>query len=59
LTDDPGEWPAVWCLLSIGIVLVALLPQVRPWLCTRRWPFWRVPERSPAEDLVPAALVRA
>lgn len=59
LTDDPQEWPAVWCLLSIAIVLVALLPQVRPYLCTRSWPLWRRADTGEPADLVPAALVRA
>lgn len=29
LTDNPNEWPAVWCLFSIGLVLVALSPAIR------------------------------
>ena len=29
LTDDPNEMPAIWCLFSIGIVLVSLSPQIR------------------------------
>jgi hypothetical protein len=59
LTNDPREWPAVWCLLSIGIVLVALLPAVRPWLCTRSWPLWPRSDPGGPDGLVPAALVRA
>jgi hypothetical protein len=59
LTDDPREWPAVWCLLSIGIVLIALLPQVRPFLCTRTWPLWPRRLEAEPEARVPAALVRA
>lgn len=31
LTDDPNEMPAIWCLFSIGITLIALSP-----------PLWRV-----------------
>lgn len=31
LTDDPNELPAIWCLLSIGIVLLSL----NPWLWRR------------------------
>ncbi len=57
LTDDPREWPAIWCLLSIGIAIVALAPAVRPWLCTHRWPLW--PEGAVRSDPVPAALGRA
>lgn len=29
LTDDPNEMPAIWCLFSIGLVLIALVPPVR------------------------------
>lgn len=29
LTDDPNEMPAIWCLFSIGLVLISLSPVVR------------------------------
>lgn len=29
LTDNPNEWPAVWCLFSVGIVLITLSPVIR------------------------------
>lgn len=29
LTDNPNEMPAIWCLFSVGLVLVALSPLVR------------------------------
>lgn len=29
LTDNPNEMPAIWCLFSIGILLIALSPFVR------------------------------
>lgn len=29
LTDNPNEWPAVWCLFSIGLVLISLSPPIR------------------------------
>ena len=29
LTDDPNEMPAVWCLFSIGIIVISLSPFVR------------------------------
>jgi hypothetical protein len=37
LTSDPGEMPAVWCLFSIGILLIALSPRL-----------WRAFEARPA-----------
>ena len=29
LTDNPNEMPAIWCLFSIGIVLLSLSPAIR------------------------------
>lgn len=29
LTDNPNEMPAIWCLFSIGILLIALSPAIR------------------------------
>ena len=29
LTDNPNEVPAIWCLFSIGILLIALSPTIR------------------------------
>lgn len=36
LTTDPNEMPAIWCLFSIGIVVVATVPRVRRFLSVRR-----------------------
>jgi hypothetical protein len=38
LTSDQGEMPAIWCLFSIGLVLMSL----SPWL-------WRRFEARPAQ----------
>ncbi len=37
LTNDPREMPAVWCLFSIGIVLIALSPWVRDRVSSPGW----------------------
>ncbi len=37
LTDNPNEMPAVWCLLSIAILLVGLSPLVRRSVSARTW----------------------
>ena len=29
LTDNPNEMPAIWCLFSIGLLLVGLSPMIR------------------------------
>lgn len=43
LTGDPNEIPAVWCLFSIGILVIALSPAIR-----RRFVFAPVASRSGA-----------
>jgi hypothetical protein len=36
-TSNPNEWPAVWCLYSVGLVLVAMLGPLRRWFVVRKW----------------------
>ena len=36
LTDNPNEMPAIWCLFSIGLLLVALSPVIRTQLLGSR-----------------------
>lgn len=31
LTSNPNEVPAIWCLFSIGILLIVLSPRIRRW----------------------------
>lgn len=38
LTDNPNEMPAIWCLFSIGLLLVALSPFIRIRLLGTREP---------------------
>ncbi|MGI9355400.1 MAG: DUF5765 domain-containing protein [Rhizobiaceae bacterium] len=40
LTDNPNEVPAVWCLFSIGILLLALSPFIRRCFETENWWAW-------------------
>lgn len=58
LTRNPNEWPAVWCLLSIGILLIMVKTPLRQILFVRSWPTWRwigEPTQVAApEGLVPA-----
>jgi len=46
LTDNMNEWPAVWCLLSIGMLLVVVKTPLRQLLYTDTWIFW---QSSPLE----------
>ena len=39
-TNNVTEWPAVWCLLSIGLLTIALKTPVRGILHVRRWWLW-------------------
>ena len=40
LTDNIHEWPAVWCLLSVGLLLIVVKTPIRQILFVRRWIFW-------------------
>jgi len=40
LTDNPNEVPAVWCLFSIGLLLIALSPRIRRHFETTTWWAW-------------------
>lgn len=42
-TQDLNEWPAVWCLLSIGFLLIVVKTPIRHLLYVRRWWFWTLP----------------
>lgn len=37
MTSDPNEMPAVWCLFSIAILLIALSPAVRTAVSAETW----------------------
>lgn len=39
-TDNHNEWPAIWCLLSIGILILVIKTPLRRWLLVRRWILW-------------------
>lgn len=45
LTNNPNEWPAVWCLMSIGIILSITIPHIRKILHVKKWYFWEYPHR--------------
>jgi hypothetical protein len=40
LTTNPNEIPAIWCLFSIGIVLIGLSPLIRQKFETTTWWAW-------------------
>lgn len=41
-TSDMNEWPAVWCLLSIGLLLLVVKTPLRQCLFVRRYWLWRL-----------------
>ena len=41
LTDNINEWPAVWCLLSIALLLVVIKTPIRRFLVVENWLLWR------------------
>jgi hypothetical protein len=40
LTDNVNEWPAVWCLLSVGIIMLVVKTPLRSILYVKSWIFW-------------------
>jgi len=40
-TNNPNEWAAVWCLYSIGLLLLLLKTPIRGYLHVRDWFWWR------------------
>lgn len=42
LTSDPNEMPAIWCLFSIGILLIVLSPAIRKRISATTWWGWPV-----------------
>lgn len=43
LTDNIDEAPAIWCLMSIGVVFLVMKTPLRRWMRVRRWVFWPRP----------------
>ena len=39
-TNNMNEWPAVWCLLSIGLLLIVVKTPIRNLLYVKSWPLW-------------------
>lgn len=46
LTDDPNEMPAIWCLLSIGILILVVKTPIRKYMHVRKWLLWPETIRS-------------
>jgi len=47
-TNNMTEWPAVWCLLSIGLLTIAVKTPIRRVLYVRQWRLWPRSWRSNA-----------
>jgi hypothetical protein len=41
LTNNINEWPAVWCLLSIGLLLIVIKTPLRQIIYNKRWFLWK------------------
>ena len=48
LTPNSNESPAVWCLLSIGLILIVFNNRVRQFLFVKKWALW--PNKWIAQD---------
>jgi hypothetical protein len=45
-TSDMNEWAAVWCLYSIGLVLVVIKTPIRQYLYVNSWYSFHIKERA-------------
>jgi hypothetical protein len=52
-TQDPNEWPAVWCLFSIALLGLAAKSPVRRLLYVRRYPAWLLRKGPGAPEAQP------
>ena len=39
-TDNIHEWPAIWCLFSLELLLLVSSSRLRNYMFVRRWPGW-------------------
>lgn len=46
-TSNINEWPAIWCLLSIGFLLIVVKTPLRKRLYVKRWLLWPRRWREP------------
>lgn len=40
-TSNMNEWPAVWCLLSLELLILTFNTRMRDMLHVKRWPAWK------------------
>jgi len=53
-TSNPNEIPAVWCLLSIGFLLLVVKTPLRHYMHVKRWPLWSLIPGAASSGSVPA-----
>lgn len=53
-TDNLNEWPAIWCLLSIDLLILIMNSRIRNLMYVHRWPGWGRHNR-PKPDVPPKA----
>jgi hypothetical protein len=53
-TNNINEWPAVWCLLSIGLLTLTLKSPLRRLMYVRNWWLWRSTWRRQPDKDAPA-----
>ncbi|MGR8934803.1 MAG: DUF5765 domain-containing protein [Gammaproteobacteria bacterium] len=46
-TSNPNEWAAVWCLYSIGLLLLLIKTPIRSYLYVKKWFWWPYFEPKP------------
>jgi len=51
LTNNINEWPAIWCLLSIGLLLIVIKTPLRQILYVNNYDWWRFKKyKKPREE---------
>ncbi len=53
-TGNPNEWPAIWCLFSIGLLMIIVKSPLRRLLYVNSWPLWWVFGRKFVTQLSPS-----
>jgi len=48
-TNNWNELPAVWCLFSIGLLLVVIKTPIRKLMYVKKWFFWKYPFKANSE----------
>ena len=46
ITSNPIEWPIIWCLFSIGVLVIAFCTPLRNCFKVKKWYLWNYPKQK-------------